>query len=128
MTMSSMTRMARMTSVSSSASRRKSIRPLTVTALEETYTAAARMTAAKLSPKATRPTRRPTPAFSKKSIDPPRPRWRPLRSSLSNVNSSPRKKRRKMIPSSATNVVTSEGSMTLRARGSFGPSRRPASR
>jgi len=35
-TMSSKTRMARMRSVSSSARRRKSIRPLTVTALEET--------------------------------------------------------------------------------------------
>jgi hypothetical protein len=74
------------------------------------------------------PTSRPTAAFTVRSMVPPRPMWRVLRRSLSTVNSSPRKNKRKMIPSSATNVVTSEGSIRLVRCGSWGPSSNPASR
>jgi len=89
---------------------------------------AARMIAAKPKPKAMTPTSNPTAAFTARSMEPPRPMWRVLRSKRSTVNSSPRKKSRKMIPSSATNVVTSEGSIRLVTCGSCGPRRSPASR
>jgi hypothetical protein len=40
----------------------------------------------------------------------------------------PEEEEQEMIPSSATNSVTSDGRMRLRARGSFGPRRIPVSR
>ena len=63
-----------------------------------------------------------------RSMVPPSPTWRPLRTSRSTLNSRPRKNRRKMSPISAANAVTSEGWTRLRIFGSFGPSRMPASR
>jgi hypothetical protein len=86
------------------------------------------MSAGKPNPNAITPTSRPTAAFTARSMLPPRPMCLPLRSSLSIVNSSPRKKRRKMIPSSATKVVTSDGSIRLVTCGSCGPSSSPARR
>ena len=59
---------------------------------------------------------------------PPTTLWRLLRISRPTLNSSPRKNSRKMIPSSDTNVVTSDCLISTISVGSFGPIRIPASR
>src|SRR5688572_23918405 len=64
----------------------------------------------------------------RKSPAPPSPTWRPLRTSRSTLNSSPRKKRRKISPISATKSVTSDGATRWMNSGSFGPRMIPARR
>ena len=89
---------------------------------------AATTSAAKLTPNAATPTSSPSPALMTKSAAPPRPTWRPLRTSRSTLNSRPRKNRRKMSPTSATKSVTSDGCTSRMKLGSFGPRMIPASR
>ena len=66
------------------------------------------------------------PPFTMRSIEPPSPMWRPLRTSRSKLNSRPRKKSRKMSPSPARKLVTSDGWTNESTSGSFGPSSNPA--
>ena len=78
-TRSSKTRIASTRSVSSSASRLKSISALTVIALDETYTAIASANAPRWAPNATSPRASPSPRLTTRSTEPPSPTCRPLR-------------------------------------------------
>jgi len=106
MNRSSYTRVPSSGSASSLAIQPRSSSDFVITADEEMYTIPASSTAGRSAPKTSQPRTSPTPKFAR-SIVPAVPICRRRASSRSRLNSRPRKKRRKTIPSSAPSEMNS---------------------